>query len=277
MIGADTRQTEPFKIGFPNPEQILGFGVDLWPHSCLGWADQALVVTIVVKSLPTGSYVSPWVYPVISSTNRLFLRRFFFSSIRVQGLDHYPLKGPAVLAIKHYSRWDPLIIASLKPKAVRFMTNANQFEGFQGWLLNRLGAFAIDLARPQKSSIKHMIDLLHQGEIVGIFPEGGIGIGIARDQLLRSLKPGVARLILQAEASAKASLSIPIIPIAIHYAPEAQFGATVWVDIAPPFDSRLFQGDSDKERAAQMTQHLEGVLRDRLQALKNQFPKEIAS
>jgi 1-acyl-sn-glycerol-3-phosphate acyltransferase len=226
-----------------------------------------------VKSLPTGSYVSPWVYPVISSTNRLFLRRFFFGPIRVQGLEHYPLNGPAVLAIKHYSRWDPLIIATLKPKAVRFMTNANQFEGLQGWLLNRLGAFAIDLARPQKSSIKHMIDLLHQGEIIGIFPEGGIGIGSEREQLLRSLKPGVARLILQAEASAKAPISIPIIPIAIHYEPGAQFGATVRIDIAPPFDSSLFPADSDKERATQMTQHLEQVLRDRLQALQKQSPK----
>jgi 1-acyl-sn-glycerol-3-phosphate acyltransferase len=223
-----------------------------------------------VKSLPTRSYVSPWVYPVISTSNRLFLRRFFFGSIHTQGLNHYPLHGPAVLAIKHYSRWDPLVIAMLKPKAVRFMTNANQFEGFQGWLLNRLGAFPIDLARPQKSSIRQTIDLLHQGEILGIFPEGGIGIGIERNRLLRPLKPGVARLILQAEASAKVPIPIPIIPIAIHYEPEAQFGATVWVDIAPPFDSSLFPVDSDKERAAQMTQHLEDVVRDRLQSLKNQ-------
>lgn len=223
-----------------------------------------------MKSLPTGSYVSPWVYPATSAINRLILKRFFFGPIYVQGLHHYPLQGPAVLAIKHYSRWDPLVIATLEPKkAVRFMTNANQFEGFQGWMLNRLGAFPIDLARPQKSSIKHTIELLHQGEIVGVFPEGGI----VRDQLVRSLKPGVARLILQAEASAKAPLSIPIIPIAIHYVPEAQFGATVWVDISPPFDSSLFKGDSDKERAAQMTQHLEDVLRDRLQALQKQSLK----
>jgi 1-acyl-sn-glycerol-3-phosphate acyltransferase len=204
----------------------------------------------------------------------LILKRFFFGPIYVQGLHHYPFQGPAVLAIKHYSRWDPLVIATLEPKkAVRFMTNANQFEGFQGWMLNRLGAFPIDLARPQKSSIRHTIDLLHQGEILGIFPEGGIGIGIERARLLRSLKPGLARLILQAEASAKAPLSIPIIPIAIHYAPEAQFGATVWVDISPPFDSSFFQGDSDKDRAAQMTQHLEDVLRDRLQALQKQSLK----
>jgi 1-acyl-sn-glycerol-3-phosphate acyltransferase len=200
---------------------------------------------------------------VIAASNRLFLRRFFFGPIQVQGQEHYPLQGPAVLAIKHYSRWDPLVIALLNPKAVRFMTNANQFEGIQGWLLPRLGAFAIDLARPQKSSIKHMIDLLHQGEVVGIFPEGGI----VRDQPLRSLKPGLTRLILQAENSAKESLEIPIIPIALRYLPEAQRGATIYVDISPPFSSRRFEAESDKQRAILMTQHLEGVMRDRLHGL----------
>jgi 1-acyl-sn-glycerol-3-phosphate acyltransferase len=228
----------------------------------------------VAKKLnPTQSYVSPWVFPVITTTNRFFLQNLFFQSIAVQGQEHFPKHGPAVLAIKHYSRWDPLVIAQMSPYAVRFMTNANQFSGLQGWLLMRLGAFAIDLARPQKSSIKHMIELLHQGETVGIFPEGGI----VRDEPLRSLKPGLARLILQAESSLQSESSteqpraIPIIPIALHYRPEAQFGASVWVDISPPFTSQQFSGESDKQKAAQITEHLETVLRDRLAQLRQQY------
>lgn len=222
--------------------------------------------TAVAKLNPTQSYVSPWVFPIITTTNRFFLRHLFFKSITVQGQAHLPSHGPAVLAIKHYSRWDPLVIAQMCPEAVRFMTNANQFSGLQGWLLMRLGAFAIDLARPQKSSIKQMIDLLHEGEVVGIFPEGGI----VRDEPLRSLKPGLARLILQTESSAKQPVPIPIIPIAIHYVPEAKSGASVWVDISPPFTSKQFSGESDKHKAAQMTEHLEMVLRDRLAHLRQQ-------
>jgi 1-acyl-sn-glycerol-3-phosphate acyltransferase len=210
------------------------------------------------------SFVSPWVYPLISSSNRV-LQRTFFGPLTVLGQENLPLDGPAVLAIKHYSRWDPLVIAQLQSKAIRFMTNANQFSGIQGWLLQRLGAFPIDLARPQKSSIRHTIELLHQGEIVGIFPEGGI----VRDQPLRSLKPGVARLILQAELSAPQPLAIPITPIAIRYVPEAQRGAAVWIDISPAFSSQEFDASSDKDRAVQMTQHLETVLRDRLQFLRD--------
>jgi 1-acyl-sn-glycerol-3-phosphate acyltransferase len=209
------------------------------------------------------SYVSAWVYPLIASGNRI-LQRTYFGPLRVEGREHFPRHGPAVLAIKHYSRWDPLVIAQIQPKAIRFMTNANQFSGIQGWLLRRLGAFPIDLARPQKSSIRHMIELLHQDEIVGIFPEGGI----VRDQPLRSLKPGTARLILQAESSAPQPTAIPITPIAIRYEPCAQRGAAVYVDISPAFSSKDFEAAaSDKERAVQMTQHLERVLRDRLQHL----------
>jgi 1-acyl-sn-glycerol-3-phosphate acyltransferase len=199
---------------------------------------------------------------MIASGNRV-LQRTFFGPLIVQGREHLPLHGPAVLAIKHYSRWDPLVIAQLQPKAIRFMSNANQFSGIQGWVIRRCGSFPIDLARPQKSSIKHMIELLHQGEMVGIFPEGGI----VRDQPLRSLKPGTARLILQAESSAPQPIAIPITPIAIRYVPEAQWGAAVYVDISPAFSSQDFEATSDKERAVQMTQHLERVLRDRLQYL----------
>jgi 1-acyl-sn-glycerol-3-phosphate acyltransferase len=207
------------------------------------------------------------VYPIIAATNRLLLRRYF-GPIHIEGLANFPFQGPAVLAVKHYSRWDPLVIALLQRRAMRFMTNANQFEGIQGWLLPRIGAFAIDLARPQKSSIKHMIALLHQGETVVIFPEGGI----VRDQLLRSLKPGLSRLILQAESSAPVPNHIPIVPIALRYDPGAQQGATIYVDIAPSFSSQDFEADSDKQRAALMTDHLEQVLRDRLQALYGRSP-----
>lgn len=212
-----------------------------------------------MNAVPPLSYVSPWVYPPIAAGNRI-LQRTFFGPLTVQGRENLPLDGPAVLAIKHYSRWDPLVIAQLQPKAIRFLANANQFSGIQGWLLRRLGTFPIDLARPQKTSIKHMIELLHQGEIVGIFPEGGI----VRDQPLRSLKPGTARLILQAESTAPSPLIIPITPIALRYHPGAQRGAAIFIDISPAFSSQDFKATSDKDRAAQMTQHLEAVLRDRL-------------
>jgi 1-acyl-sn-glycerol-3-phosphate acyltransferase len=213
----------------------------------------------------TQSYVSPWLYPLVSTGNRLFLQRFFFRDVVITGRSHLPSLGPVVWAVKHYSRWDPLVIGILGDHTTRYMTNANQFEGIQGWFIRRLGAFPVNLARPQKSSLQHTIELLHQGQTIIMFPEGGI----VRDQLLRPLKSGLARLILQAESTAAIPLVIPIVPIAIHYVPEAQRGATVYMDIAPSFTSKAFTAGSEKQRAALMTTHLETVLRERLQALRD--------
>lgn len=222
-----------------------------------------------VNPVSTQSYVSPWLYPIAITANRLFLQHLFFRDIVITGQTNLLTQGPVVWAVKHYSRWDPLIIALLGNSTTRYMTNANQFEGTQGWLIRRLGAFPVNLTRPQKSSLQHTIALLQQNQIIVMFPEGGI----VRDQLLRPLKPGLARLILQAESTAAKPLAIPTVPIALHYVPGAERGATVYVDIAPSFTSKAFTADTEKQRAALMTTHLETVLRERLQALHDASAK----
>jgi 1-acyl-sn-glycerol-3-phosphate acyltransferase len=148
------------------------------------------------------------------------------------------------------------------------MTNANQFIGPQGWLIQRLGAFAIDLERPQLSSLRHTILLLRQGHRVVIFPEGGI----VRDQLLRPLKPGLARLVLQAEHSPDLKVPIPIIPVAIHYHPMPQWQAIVRVDIGEPIQRIEDSSLPEKVRAEQLTERLETTLRAQILALQKAAP-----
>jgi 1-acyl-sn-glycerol-3-phosphate acyltransferase len=224
--------------------------------------------TSVVHSA-TISRVSPLVYSSISTLNRFFLGQFF-RQILFQGLHHLPPQGPYVLAVKHFSRWDPLVVALISREPHRFMTNANQFSGPQGWLIQRLGAFAIDLEHPQLSSLRHTILLLRQGHRVVIFPEGGI----VRDQLLRPLKPGLARLVLQAEHSPNLEAPIPIIPVAIHYYPTPQWQAIVHVDIGEPIQRIEDPSLPEKVRAEQLTERLETTLRKQLAGLQKAAPFE---
>ena len=98
--------------------------------------------------------------------------KLYFGDIVIRGLEHLPESGSVVLAPKHFSRWDPVVLASLSNEPLRFMTNANQFEGFQGWLIQRLGAFPIDLNHPKVSSFRCAIELLQAGKKLVIFPEG---------------------------------------------------------------------------------------------------------
>ena len=180
----------------------------------------------------------------------------YFGQIIIQGAENLPESGPVILAPKHFSRWDPVVISLLSTQPLRFMTNANQFEGFQGWLIRRLGAFPIDLEHPTVSTMRCAIALLQAGKKLVMFPEGGI----VQDQPLRSLKPGLARLVLQAEAKLPEAVSIPIVPIALRYDPTPNLCATIFITIGSPLYSRDYRQENDKQTAIALTQALEDAL-----------------
>lgn len=199
-------------------------------------------------------HVVPWLYWPLLPIHRLF-DYLYFKSITIEGREYLPAHGPVVLAVKHFSRWDPMILGLVSREPLYFMTNANQFSGIQGWLIQRLGAFPVDLTRPHKSSLRHAIALLHQSKKLVIFPEGGI----VRDQPVRDLKPGLVRLVLQAEGSAPAQ-SIPVVPIGLHYQPDAQRWATVKIQIGPPLYSHDYRQEQTRATADAMTQALQAAL-----------------
>lgn len=203
----------------------------------------------------------PWLYWTLFPAHRIFLS-LYFGQIIFLGAENLPESGPVVLAPKHFSRWDPLVITLLSTEPLRFMTNANQFEGFQGWLIERLGAFPVDLNHPTVSTMRCAIELLQAGKKLVMFPEGGI----VRDQPLRPLKTGLARLVLQAEAKIPEGVAIPIVPIAIRYDPGANPCANILINISSPLYSHEYRQENDKQTAVALTQALQDAL---LQGLQN--------
>jgi 1-acyl-sn-glycerol-3-phosphate acyltransferase len=203
----------------------------------------------------------PWLYWTLFPVHRIFLS-VYFGQIIFQGAANLPESGPVVLAPKHFSRWDPLVISLLSTEPLRFMTNANQFEGFQGWLIQRLGAFPVDLNHPTVSTMRCAIELLQAGKKLVMFPEGGI----VRDQPLRPLKTGLARLVLQAEAKIPEGVEIPIVPIAIRYDPGANPCANILINISSPLYSHEYRQENDKQTAVALTQALQDSL---LKGLEN--------
>lgn len=199
--------------------------------------------------MSTTATVTPWLYWSLYPIHRTFLR-IYFSSIDIQGQEYLPQQGPFILASKHFSRWDPLVLSLLSTEPLRFMTNANQFSGVQGWMIQRLGAFPVNLSRPSVSSLRYAVELLQAKHKLVIFPEGGI----VRDQPLREFKTGLARLVLQAEANG--DLVVPILPIALSYSPTASAGAKVSVRINAPLYSSNFHQENDKQTAQIITQTL---------------------
>ena len=207
--------------------------------------------------LPT---VNPWLYRSLFPIHRIFIS-LYFGQIIIKGEEYLPEFGPVVLAPKHYSRWDPLLIALLSTEALYFMTNANQFQGIQGWLIERLGAFPVDLNHPTISSMRNAIELLQAGKKLVLFPEGGI----VRARALRSLKPGLARLVLQAEGKTPETTAIPIVPIALRYEPQANFRANVFINISAPLYAKDYRQANDKQTAIALTEALETALLEGLE------------
>ncbi|MDX2230800.1 MAG: lysophospholipid acyltransferase family protein [Leptolyngbyaceae cyanobacterium bins.349] len=205
--------------------------------------------------------VNAWLYWSLLPIHRLFVS-IYFRQIVIQGIEHLPVNGPLVLAPKHFSRWDPVVLGLLSVEPLWFMTNANQFAGIQGWLIRRLGAFPVDLARPQLSSFRTAIALLQAGKKLVLFPEGGI----VRDQPVRTLKTGLARLVLQAEATLEGE-AIPVVPIAIRYQPRDQRWAAITIHICPPLYARDYQQLNDKRTAEALTQALQESMLAGLKAI----------
>ncbi|MGB7275281.1 MAG: 1-acyl-sn-glycerol-3-phosphate acyltransferase, partial [Geitlerinemataceae cyanobacterium] len=110
--------------------------------------------------------------------------------------------------------------------------------------------------------LRHGIELLNEGKMVTIFPEGGI----FHKETVPRLKPGLARLALNAE-SAQPGLNIQIVPVSIHYSTlKAKLGCDVRVNIGAPISVRSYLQDSVKQGAKQLTADLHNTLEDLYEA-----------
>lgn len=159
--------------------------------------------------------------------------------IELEGQDHLKRAtgSRTLLAPKHSSRWDPLILALIAHQPLRFVAAHTEFRGLQGWLIHCLGTVSLDRERPHLSTLREIESILAASDPLVIFPEGGIRPA----HRVGSLKPGLGRLAIG--ATRKFHHSIQVIPIAITYDPAPQWGATVRLQVAPPLQTSDYLTD----------------------------------
>jgi 1-acyl-sn-glycerol-3-phosphate acyltransferase len=138
---------------------------------------------------------------------------------KVEGLEHVPEEGPAILASNHLAVTDsffmPLVV---KRRRVTFIAKEEYFTGtgFKGWFvrmfMNAVGAIPVDRAGGEAANVS--LDtgkrVLSEGRLFGIYPEGTR----SPDGRLYRGKTGVARLALQTGA--------PVVPVAMLNTGELQ-------------------------------------------------------
>lgn len=203
------------------------------------------------------SHISPWLIKLIYPLATKLIFPFFFKKIEIIGKENVPKTGAVIIAPTHRSRWDALIVPYATGKLVsgrnpHFMVSANEMRGIQGWIIRRMGGFEVNTNRPGMESLRHSFDLLSQGEMVVIFPEGNI----YRTDDVQPLKRGVAKIALEVE-TAKPEMQIKILPLTIKYSQAIpQKGCSVTVKIGECLTVKDYQGKSPRESSFLLTADL---------------------
>lgn len=95
------------------------------------------------------------------------------------GYENVPREGPALLLANHISHFDPQLLAWGMPRRVSYMADKPLLEiPILGPLMRKSGSFPIDRTKPiDRACLRTAMAKLKAGDIVGIFPEGGIRHG----------------------------------------------------------------------------------------------------
>ena len=140
----------------------------------------------------------------------LFMKLLFGYSSRIYviGRENVQSAGGFLLASNHISHFDPFIISSVVRRKIDWMAMAEFFPlPIVGLFLRAVDAFPAERDRADRKTIRTAIERLHDGRIVGLFPEGGIRDGA------RSLLEGAP---VRAGASTLAHIAgVPVVPCVI--------------------------------------------------------------
>ncbi|RZS89530.1 1-acyl-sn-glycerol-3-phosphate acyltransferase [Motilibacter rhizosphaerae] len=175
---------------------------------------------------------------------------WLFFRPEVEGLEHVPAEGAAILASNHLSFSDSFFLPLVVPRRTTFMAKAEYFDtpGLKGrltaWFFRGVGATPVDRSggRASEAALRTGLRVLEAGELFGIYPEGTR----SPDGRLYRGRTGVARLALEAR--------VPVIPVAMidteKVQPPGQVlpkPGRVGIRIGEPLDfSRYYGLESDR-------------------------------
>lgn len=129
----------------------------------------------------------------------------------VEGLDHLPDKGAAILASNHLSFSDSFFLPLVVPRPITFLAKSDYFtgRGIKGFFTKAffagVGQVPVDRSggRASEAALRTGLRILGEGDLLGIYPEGTRS---PNGTLYRG-KTGVARMAMEAK--------VPIIPVAM--------------------------------------------------------------
>ncbi len=127
--------------------------------------------------------------------------------LKVTGVENVPA-GAAVVCCNHTSLLDPVLLAVGFGYKIPlcFMGKKELFQNrLLGWFFRKVHAFPVDRGNVELVTIRHSINLLKEGNKLGIFPEGRRVLPDEESDGTEGVKTGVAMIAMRANA--------PIVPV----------------------------------------------------------------
>ena len=130
----------------------------------------------------------------------------------VQGLEHIPDDGPAILASNHLSFSDSIFLPLMVDRHITFLAKSDYFTGkgikgrLTAWFFSGVGQVPVDRTggRASEAAISTGLRVLGEGHLLGIYPEGTRKAPGAPPDY----KYGIARLY--------SDLKVPVVPVVMH-------------------------------------------------------------
>ena len=132
---------------------------------------------------------------------------------RVEGNENIPAEGPALLVCNHVSLADPVLLLGASPRPIHFVMDHRIFSAPVIGGVFRL-ARAIPVASRKEDPVvyeaafAHAAEVLRRGDLLAIFPEGGL----TTDGELQAFQPGLMKILAQARAD---GIEPPVVPMAL--------------------------------------------------------------
>jgi 1-acyl-sn-glycerol-3-phosphate acyltransferase len=164
----------------------------------------------------------------------------------VEGGEHIPKIGPAILASNHLSFSDSIFLPLVVERRITFLAKSDYFTGTgvkgraTAGFFKGVGQIPVDRSggSASQAALDTGVRVLKSGELLGLYPEGTR----SPDGRLYRGKVGVARMALEAR--------VPILPVAMINTDVIQptgqkipnFGERVGIKIGKPLDFSRYEG-----------------------------------
>lgn len=174
--------------------------------------------------------------------------------LRVEGREHFPDEGGALVCANHQSFFDPILVGLTCDRRLNYLARKSLFKvPLLKHIIRFMDSIPVDRSGGGIEGLKETLKRLRRGELVLIFPEGTR----TRDGELAPLKPGFCALVRRGRTA--------VVPVAIDGAFHAWPRtaklprlARIHIEIGEPIPPELAEQLTDEQLVAELSERIRG-------------------